>query len=320
MQKKFIVWLIFLILFASCTLLTVAANPTPAPLAPPTYNYTESNGCPSCHFSRGAGGDHMMEAVGVSIDSANTAFTLSGGGWRASRHAQSNHGSTQNTFCAKCHSPIQATPQATFNNGFLENTALIADGKMEGVTCAGCHPPHGVSPRLGIYHFGQDKTKVASYTIIQEDQQDLLCLNCHVNRHNETNAAFKRMYDAGVQCTDCHMARYGKIVGSEVNKRFHDFKVAQNLPYSCGVDGSAEGFVCHEGFSTEATLAFLPFLKEQHSDWWPLKPGTGKRAGATATRTLETPADYMNLWKEIQNQTSRVQVEQKRVDRTQNAQ
>ncbi|MBZ5535945.1 MAG: hypothetical protein LAO31_08315 [Acidobacteriia bacterium] len=319
MVKKLILAFTFLLVLAS---LSLAANPTPAPLNVPTYNYSESNGCPSCHFSSGTAGDHMMEAVGMSIDKGNTAFTLSGSGWRASRHAQSNHGSTQNTFCAKCHSPLQATPQATFNNGFLENTALIADGQMEGVTCAGCHPPHATVPRLGIYHFGQDKTKASSYTLIQEDEQDLLCLNCHVNRHNETNTAFKRMYDAGVQCTDCHMARYGLTNNGQgtVQKRFHDFKVAENLPYSCGVDGAVSGFRCHPGFSTEATLAFLPFLKEQHSDWWPLTQSAGKRGNATATRTLATPADYMDLWKEIQNGTTRVQSEAKRVDRTQAAQ
>ncbi|MFI5174189.1 MAG: multiheme c-type cytochrome [Terriglobia bacterium] len=306
MVKKLILAFTFILILASVVL---AANPTPAPLNVPSYNYSESNGCPSCHFSSGAAGDHMPEAVGVKFDSTSNAFVFSGSGWRASRHAQSNHGSTQNTFCAKCHSPIQATPQATFNNGFMENTALIADGQVEGVTCAGCHPPHATVPRLGIYHYGQDKTKATSYTLIPEDQQDLLCLNCHVNRHNESNAAFKRMYDAGVQCTDCHMARYGLTNNGKgtVQKRFHDFKVAQNLPYSCGVDGSIDGFVCHAGFSTEATLAFLPFLKEQHSDWWPLKPGTGKRASTTAARSLQTPADYMELWKEIQNQTVRVQ-------------
>ena len=35
-----------------------AQNPTPAPLGRPDINYSESNGCTGCHFSRGAGGDH----------------------------------------------------------------------------------------------------------------------------------------------------------------------------------------------------------------------------------------------------------------------
>ncbi|MDD5542801.1 MAG: multiheme c-type cytochrome [Acidobacteriia bacterium] len=237
----------------------------------------------------------MLEAVGVKIDSTNTVFSLSGNGWFASRHSQSNYGSTQNTFCAKCHSPIEATAQSAFNNGFFTNTDLIADGKMEGVTCASCHPPHGANPRLGIFLFG-DKTKVASYKLVPPDQEDLLCLNCHVNRHNETNVAFKRMYDAGVQCVDCHMAPYGQIVNSAVYKRFHDFKVADNLPYSCGVQGSLSGFTCHPSFSSNATLAFLPYLKEQHSDWWPMNP---QKRGSHQLKTAE---DYLNLWKEVQKQ------------------
>ncbi|MBZ5535947.1 MAG: hypothetical protein LAO31_08325 [Acidobacteriia bacterium] len=65
------------------------------------------------------------------------------------------------------------------------------------------------------------------------------------------------------------MAPYGLTNNGQgtVRKRFHDFKVAQNLPYSCGVDGSVNGFVCHAGFNTESALAFLPYMKEQHSDW-----------------------------------------------------
>lgn len=284
----------------SLNLVALAANPTPKALNPPNYNYTEANGCTSCHFSSGAGGDHMLEAVGVTIASDNVTFSLSGNGWFAARHSTSNYGSTQNTFCAKCHSPLQATPQATFNNGALVNTAPIANGAMQAVTCGSCHPPHNAVPRLGIYQFGGDPTKVTSYQLIQPNQEDLLCLNCHVNRHNETNAAFTRMYDAGVQCVDCHMAPYGLIVNSTVAKRFHDFKVADNLPYSCGVQGSLSGFQCHPGFTAQATLAFIPSLKEQHINWWPMNPS--KRASGTAVRSLVTAEDYLALWKEIQNQ------------------
>ncbi|MFI5174187.1 MAG: multiheme c-type cytochrome [Terriglobia bacterium] len=321
MPKKFIVLagFIFFILVSLCVI-TPAATPTPAPLNPPTYNYSEANGCVRCHFTSGVSADHMLDVVGVTIDANNTAFKLSGNGWFASRHAQSNHGSTQNTFCAKCHSPLQSTAQATFNNGFMENTALIADGTVEGVTCAACHPSHTVAVALGrrvaIYKPGGDKNKPEGYQVVLEGQDDLLCLNCHVNRHNEANAAFKRMYDAGVECVDCHMAPYGLTNNGQgtVQKRFHDFKVAQNLPYSCGVDGSVSGFVCHSGFNKESTLAFISYMKEQHSDWWPLKPGTGKRAMRTAAGSLATPADYMALWKQIQNQITTLQTEQKRVD------
>lgn len=305
MNKKLILSLSLIFLLVGGTVVLQAANPTPKPLNPPTYDYTEANSCTVCHFIYGPKGDHMMEAVGVTFDATNNAFNLTGSGWFASRHAQSNHGSTQNTFCAKCHSPLQATSQASFNNGFLENTAMLPTPTMEGVTCASCHPSHNAAVvlgrRVGIYKYGMDKSKPEAYQVVHEGEDDLLCLNCHVNRHNETNVAFKRMYDAGVECVDCHMARYGLTNNGQgtVQKRFHDFKVAQNLPYSCGVDGAVSGFRCHPGFSANATLAFLPYLKEQHKTWWPLNPGVkGKRA----ERELATPEDYMSLWKEIQNQ------------------
>lgn len=298
MARKFILAFTFIFIFASLNLVALAANPTPAPLYPPTYNYSEASSCVICHFTLGATADHMLQAVGVTIDANNTAFSFSGGGWLASRHSQSNYGSTQNTFCAKCHSPLQATPQATFNNGALVNTAPVANGAMQAVTCGSCHPPHNAVPRLGIFQFG-DPTKVTSYQLIQPNQEDLLCLNCHVERHNETNAAFTRMYNAGVQCVDCHMAVFG-LTSSGLAKREHNFKVAENLPYSCGVQGSVSGYECHPGFTAQATLAFIPSLKEQHIDWWPLNPS--KRASGTAVRSLVTAEDYLALWQEIQNQ------------------
>jgi hypothetical protein len=273
---------------------TPTANPTPAPLGRPDYNYAESNGCTSCHFSRGAGGDHMPEAVGVKFDDASNAFVFTGSGWRASQHSISNYKSTQNTYCAKCHSPLQAKPEASFKKGMLIDTQQVEDGKVEGVTCAVCHPSHTsavvLGRRLGLYQWGMDKTKPEAYKVIHEGEEDLLCLSCHVERHNEDNAAFRAMYDAGVRCVDCRMAPYGEILGTEVKKLFHDFKVAKNLPFSCGVEGSVTH--CHPGFTAAGTLEFIPYLKQQHIGWWPMKPGKIKNGdGVTATAS-----DYMKLW------------------------
>lgn len=296
-MKRLILAVSFLFVFMWSGLVLPGTNPTPAPLNDPLYNYSTPNSCTVCHFLLGAKGDHMPEAVGVKFNDATQAFVLTGGGWFASHHSRTNHRSTQNTFCAKCHSPLEATPQATFEDGFLMNTALVADGKIEGVTCNACHPPHGTNPRLGIYKYGQPTNQATSYQLIKEDEQDLLCLNCHIERHNENNPAFKRMYDAGVQCTDCHMARYGKVAGGTVIKRAHDFKVAQNLPYSCGVRGSLPGFTCHSEFSANATLAFLPYLKEQHKEWWPLDPSA---AGKTAGIQLQSSHDYYEFWRYLE--------------------
>ena len=294
MSKRFIQLIFVAIILGGLWSLTATTqaqtNPTPSPLNRPDYNYSESNGCTSCHFLRGAGGDHMPEAVGVRFDDATKAFVFTGGGWRASVHAQTNYASTQNTYCAKCHSPLQAKPDAEFKMGKSEP---IADGKVEGVTCAACHPSHNAAVvlgrRLGVYKLGMDKSTAEAYDVVHEGNEDNLCLNCHTNRHNEGNPAFDLMYVAGVRCIDCHMAVYDKIVGTEVDKRMHDFKVAKNLPYSCGVEGSV--IHCHPDFSVEATRAFIPYLKDQHRETWSATK-TGKK--------LRTAADYLRLWKQLQ--------------------
>ena len=273
------------------------SNPTPAPLNRPDYNYTESNGCSRCHFS---GGPHMPEAVGVKFNDATKAFVFTGGGWRASAHSQTNYASTQNTYCAKCHSPLQAKNAAQFVKGKFVDTEQIADGVVEGVTCAACHPNHNAAVilgrRLGIYQFEKDKATAEAYKVVEHGEEDELCLNCHVTRHNEDNAAFKKMYDVGVRCMDCHMAPYDIIAQTkgteeEVPKRFHDFKVAKNLPYSCGVQGSM--VQCHPGMTTEGTMKFIPYMKEQHKDWGMQNMGKKKKK-------LTNSLDYYLLWQDIE--------------------
>lgn len=292
MQFTFVALLAIGLVVLTQTSRAQAQNPTPAPLSRPDYNYSESDGCTRCHFTNGAAGDHMPEAVGVVFDSGKNAFKFTGSGWRASVHSQSNYTSTQNTYCAKCHSPLQAKAEAEFKPGMSEP---IPDGKVEGVTCAACHPSHNAAVvlgrRLGIYKFGMDKATPEAYDVVHEGNEDLLCLNCHNKRHNEGNAAFDLMYVAGVRCIDCHMATYGKILNTEVDKRFHDFKVAKNLPYSCGVQGSI--VACHPGFSVEATAAFIPYLKDQHKPMW---------VQDKTTKKLNTAAQYLKLWKSLEAQ------------------
>jgi hypothetical protein len=133
------------------------------------------------------------------------------------------------------------------------------------------------------------RTSPDAYKVVEEGNEDELCLNCHTNRHNEGNPAFDLMYVAGVRCIDCHMAVYGKINGTEKDKRMHDWKVAKNLPYSCGVEGAVTH--CHPEFSVEATRLFIPYLKDQHRSMWPKNK---------TTRKLRTAADYLRLWKQLQ--------------------
>jgi nitrate/TMAO reductase-like tetraheme cytochrome c subunit len=295
---QFITTAFILVGLLALSQVTQAQSPTPSAYNRPDYNYSESSSCVSCHFIRGAAGaDHNLEAVGIMYNDTTKNFYLTGGGWRASMHAQSNYKSTQNTNCAKCHSPLQATAAAAFKPGASQP---IPDGMVEGVTCAACHPAHNsVQPygplarRLGVYQFGMDRNTPDAYDVVKEGDEDRLCLNCHEKRHNEGNAAFDLMYVAGVRCIDCHMAPYGAMAANPaIEKRAHDFKVAKNLPYSCGVEGSV--IHCHPEFNAEATAAFIPYMKEQHKEMW---------VRDKATKKLNTAADYLKLWKKLQAET-----------------
>ena len=300
MPRRFI-QLFFLALFAvgllalTQTTRAQSTTPTPAPLNRPDFNHSEANGCTRCHFMMNPDGTrrgpHMIEAVGVTYDESKNVLKFSGSGWFASKHSVTNYASTQNTYCAKCHSPLQAKPESEFKLGGSEP---ISYGKVEGVTCAVCHPSHNsaveLGRRLGVYKIGMDKNKTEAYDVVHEGQEDNLCLNCHTTRHNEDNQAMQLMYVAGVRCIDCHMAPYGIVPGTEthehpIKKLFHDFKVATNLPFSCGVRGSVVH--CHPEFSVESTLKLIPYLKEQHKPMW---------VKENMPRKLRNVVDYRKLW------------------------
>jgi nitrate/TMAO reductase-like tetraheme cytochrome c subunit len=300
MSKKYIHFIVSTFILGGLLALSQAAlaqNPTPTAYDRPDYNYSDSKSCVNCHFIRGAAGaDHNLEAVGIMYNDTTKQFYLTGGGWRASAHAQSNYKSTQNTECAKCHSPLQAKPEAVFSPGKAEP---IPDGQVEGVTCASCHPSHNAAVtlgrRLGIYKFGMDRTTAEAYNVIHEGEEDRLCLNCHEKRHNEGNPAFDVMYAAGVRCVDCHMAVYGPMQANPaIEKRFHDFKVAKNLPYSCGVQGAVVS--CHPGFSAESTELFIPYMKEQHREMW---------VKDASTKKLNNAVQYMKLWRQLEEQVGK---------------
>jgi hypothetical protein len=288
------------------------AFPEPTNLNPPTYDYTEPDGCPTCHFILGL--DHTSDAAGVQWDSSLNMWLRTGHGWFDSAHAQSDYGSTENTFCTKCHAPMQAAPESSFNQGQLINTQPVAQSSFQAVTCNSCHPPDTLEGAilkanptavlngdLALYIWGSDPNQVSSYIPILQGQEDTLCLSCHEQRHNTDNPAFQAMYAAGVLCVNCHMAPHGYVTykGVTIPEYFHDWKVAENLPYSCGAQGSLSGFSCHSEFTTQSTLALIPYMKEQHSEWWNLPPFN--TAGNTAP-PLNTASDYVSLWRSIQIQ------------------
>jgi hypothetical protein len=136
------------------------------------------------------------------------------------------------------------------------------------------------------------------------------CLTCHEqDPHNAaSNSVFQVMYAAGVSCIDCHMAPFAINTGTTVDafgtpagltERFHDWKVAENLPYSCGAQGSLTQYTCHSGFNAASALAYIPFMTGQHSDWWSLPPFSNDTAAVSA-HELNATSDQLVLWREIQ--------------------
>ena len=140
------------------------SGPAPTYLDRPDYNYAGVT-CPTCHFADAV--NHTSRAAGVSYGNAacissgfpspnctgpgtgtfpENQWNRTGHGWWDSRHAQSqngwsstaiNYGWTQptgpygendNTFCANCHSPLQASvyPIATISESGTTATVTPA--------------------------------------------------------------------------------------------------------------------------------------------------------------------------------------------------
>jgi hypothetical protein len=330
-----------------CLSIMVAAEPGIAgPPIPPTnldrpdYDYSNANSCPACHFIDGY--DHTARAAGLKWNDTTQQWERTGHGWWDSTHAQSQYGwsstainygwtqptgpygETDNTFCAFCHSPLQADGTAHFSQGSVINPVTVST--FMAVTCSSCHPSNTVAADIvKIYPTalssgetatlirGDDPGLAASWIPILPGQENQFCLTCHEqDPHNaQANSIFQVMYNAGVTCIDCHMAPYQIFTGTASNpaaplpERFHDWKVAENLPYSCGAQGSLSGFTCHSEFTADSARAFIPVLTQQHSNWWTFAPFSGSGGSqspeaAISAHSLSTAADYMNLWRNIQ--------------------
>ncbi len=311
-----------------------AAPIPPTALNRPSYDYSNADSCPTCHFVEGY--DHTSHAAGLQFNDTTQQWERTGHGWWDSAHAQSQlgwskansqfgwtqpsgtYGSNDNTFCVFCHSPLQADGIATFSNGSVLNPVTVST--FQAVTCGSCHTSTTVAGQLlkqyptaesggetATLIRGQDPTKASSWIPILPGQENQFCLTCHEqDPHNaQTNSIFQVMYAAGVTCIDCHMAPYQIFTGTAskpaapLPERFHDWKVAENLPYSCGAQGSLQQFSCHSEFTADSARAFIPLLTQQHSQWWGLPPFSSSTATVSA-HELSTTTDYLNLWREIQ--------------------
>jgi len=332
----------------------------PTQLTSPSYDYAAAETCAGCHYISAAEGilpalDHTSRAVGVwlqpaaavnaSCTTANNPPTqfgvpytcctgkgtgtcgdmwqLTGSGWFASRHSQSDYSSTENGFCTKCHAPLQAQASASFNStGAVINAGPVPQGRFQAVTCGSCHPPDNIVAQIGamnpgaldggaeaIYLF-KGVNNPASYQTLGTgknpdgtSQVDLLCLNCHEQRHNTENSnnfMYIMMYGHGIKCISCHMSSPQKIGGGStglpsLSEHFHDWNVGADLPYSCS---------CHEhidtpGWTTAVMESVIPIMKEQHEDWWDLPPFNGEVQVAVSAHALPSIAEFKVLEREM---------------------
>jgi len=278
--------------------------PLPTNMSLPTYDYSDGETRAATQFTTGSA--NRARAFGVIWNSQSQTWELTGSGWLSSRHSQTEHGSTENGFCTKCHSPDQASAIARFDNGAVTNANAVPQARIQGATCQGCHPPDDVATILAA-RFPQANQEVAiylwkgaynpaSYQTFNVGQEDMLCLHCHEQRHNTDDTAFSRMYAAGVRCIDCHMAEYTST-GSTSKERFHDWKVGTNLPYSCGAQGSVSG--CHSEFTVTAAQNIIPFIRQQHMKWWSLPPFNNQPQVAISAHSAMTVAEYRLFWREL---------------------
>jgi len=288
--------------------------PLPTNMSLPTYDYAVAESCAGCHFLLGL--DHTSRVLGVLWNEQTQTWNLTGSGWLASAHSQTDHGSTENTFCAKCHSPLQGAATASFNNGIPANANPVPQARFQAVTCTSCHPPNNVAAQLAALnpnaidgggiaiYLWKGFNNPASYQTVSPGQEDQLCLHCHEQRHNTDDTAFAAMYAAGVRCEDCHMAPYQYLGGGttglpQLAERFHDWKVGTNLPYSCGAQGSLSGFGCHSSFSVTDAQNIIPFIRQQHMKWWSLPPFNNQPQVALSAHGTMTVAEYRVFWREL---------------------
>src|SRR5271166_5056216 len=200
--------------------------PLPTNMSLPTYDYAAPETCAGCHFLLGL--DHTSRVLGVIWNDATQTWQLTGDGWLASAHSQSDHGSTENAFCAKCHSPLQASASAGFDNGAVVNAGPVPQQRFQAVTCGSCHPPDNITAQIGalnpnaLYggataiYLWKGVNNPASYQTLDPgvypdgtpvypdgtpkagtSKEDLLCLNCHEQRHNTDDPVFEEMYTGG---------------------------------------------------------------------------------------------------------------------------
>ena len=231
-MKKMVNWaIVFLIIIASTAFIPTDDNEEIKSLSPKNYLYTDAKFCLTCKTE---GNAIMPRAIGVSVNGKE--LTPDGKGWLASAHAKAHsHQQEINSYCAKCHFP-------TYDKVTLDKDKgeAIPEGQWQGVTCRACHSSNLErtlrKSTLINYKPGQDKSSPQSYVFIDKKDgkaQNSQCLFCHTKGHTfKIDVKNQMMADGDLKCIDCHMAAYQQE--QYTLARFHNMKVEENLPWSCG--------------------------------------------------------------------------------------
>ena len=232
-------------------------------LTPESYNYQEAERCSNC---KGPENRFMPRAAGVDLSSGSPV--LDERGWIASVHARSqSHENRVNTVCAWCHAPL--AEGATQKE---KEAKPIPKGTWQGVSCGACHPGSvELDKRISLlinFNPGTDPKKPENYIFRDRKsgkEQNAQCRFCHHESHDLLiEAKQKNMASGNLRCIDCHMAAYA--VTNQHVERFHNLKVAENLPFSCS-GGMGRAASCHEGVSSEWFKEKLPSVKGPEKEW-----------------------------------------------------
>jgi hypothetical protein len=233
---------LLLVLFAVMSLAFLDENPLfkrVETLTPEKHNYHEVKRCLDC---KGDGLKIMMRSVGLA-ESGNE--NLDSRGWMASSHATSQvHDGVNTKECASCHAPLEST------KNFTESGELIPDKSWTGVSCNACHPDTLVrqlrkSLIVNLKPYS-DRLNYENFTFYHPEsgaERNKQCAHCHIEVHQFTSELKAEMVASGeMRCIDCHMPAYD-IYEERMYERMHNFKVAANIPHSCG--GMGATISCH---------------------------------------------------------------------------
>jgi hypothetical protein len=232
-------------------------------MTPENYSYREAEGCAGCKGDQNA---FMARAVGVDLSGRPPARDSRG--WLASVHSLSqSHGDRVNTSCASCHAPL--TEGATRDKN---EAKPIPKGTWQGVSCGACHPGSVEQSRrrslVANFLPGTDPTDPDNYTFRDRADGEAMndqCRFCHHESHDLLIERKTEMLGTGdLRCIDCHMAAYALTDGHV--ERFHNFRVEENLPHSCG-GGLGRSMTCHDQTEAEWFSRNLERVKGPRKEW-----------------------------------------------------